>query len=86
MDRLDINTLYGGKSESLLQPTKKKVHMYTPKDTDSETSNSLSKMFKINREMGVENKSLKKENDKLNKELQQEKLKNDNLRKKLNIQ
>lgn len=95
MDRKDINTLYGGyKSEVQVggaskQPSVEKVqtknNTYTPKDSDENTTTSLSKVFKANRELNSEIKQLKKQVSKLQKQLETEQAKNVKLSKRLNL-
>ena len=75
-DRLDVNSLYGGsvnKGQSGGVKTKK-TKKYTPLDDDSETSSSISKLFKANR-------LLQKELNELKEQLQSELLKNSKLEK-----
>ena len=95
MDRFDINTLYGGyKSEVQVggaskQPSVEKVqtknNTYTPKDANENTTTSLSKIFKVSRELNSEIKQLKKQVSKLQKQLETEQAKNVKLSKRLNL-
>tara|TARA_B110001469_G_C9381105_1_gene197575 strand:- start:32 stop:313 length:282 start_codon:yes stop_codon:yes gene_type:complete len=67
--RLDINSLYGGADiKSSKQPSKQsskqsknKVSTYSPNGVDPETQTSMSKLFKVNRELQQEIDNLKEQ-------------------------
>jgi len=63
MDRLDVNSLYGGGNPKQSKQSKpeKKVTTYSPKDIDPETETSMSKLFKVNRDLQREVDTLKEQ-------------------------
>ena len=83
MDRLDINSMYGGNTiqegGDPRSPKSKdsKKHTYSPPDVDKDTTNSISKLFK-------ENRLLQKELDKVKQELAKEKVKTSMLENQIN--
>jgi len=62
--RLDINSMYGGADIKSSKQSKNKVSTYSPNSVDPETHTSMSKLFKVNRELQKEIDSLKQQSKK----------------------
>ena len=64
--RLDINSMYGGADIKSSKQSKNNISTYSPNGIDPETQTSMSKLFKVNRELQKEVDTLKQQSKKDN--------------------
>jgi len=61
--RLDINSMYGGADIKSSKQSKNKISTYSPNGVDPQTHTSMSKLFKVNRELQKEIDTMKQKSN-----------------------